>query len=100
MIMQDYVLKVDNMNVEAKRERYRASICKWIHGLAQAFIPQHGINNYNEDVAVMDLIASALDNILVPLGITLPKFLAAYKEANNYRGGFLLRQSTSTSKMN
>ena len=47
MIMQDYVLKVDDMNVEAKRERYHASICKWIHGLAQAFIAQHGINNYN-----------------------------------------------------
>ncbi len=74
MIMQNYVLKVDGMNVEAKRERYRAAICKWIHGLAQAFIAQHGINNYNEDVTVMDLIASAPDDILVPLGITLPNF--------------------------
>jgi hypothetical protein len=53
MIMQNYVLKVNNMNVEAKRERYRAAICKWIHGLAQTFITQHSINNYNEDVAVM-----------------------------------------------
>ncbi len=74
MIMQNYVLKVDDMIVEAKREKYCAAICKWIHGLAQAFIMQHGINNYNEDVAVMDLIASAPGNILVPLGITLPKF--------------------------
>jgi hypothetical protein len=87
MIMQNYVLKVDDMNVEAKRKRYRAAICKWIRGLAQAFIAQHGINNYNEDVAVMDLIASAPDDILVPLGITLPNFLAAYKAANQLQGG-------------
>ncbi len=87
MIMQNYALKVNDMNVKAKRERYRATICKWIHGLAQAFIMQHGINNYNEDVAVMDLIASAPDDILVPLGITLPKFLAAYKAANQLQGG-------------
>ncbi len=85
--MQNYVLKVNDMIVEAKQERYRASICKWIHRLAQAFIAQHGINNYNEDVAVMDLIASALDDILVPLEIILPKFLAVYKAANQLQGG-------------
>ncbi len=86
--MQNYVLKVDDMNVEAKRERYRDTIiCKWIRGLAQAFIAQHGINNYNEDVAMMDLITSAQEDILVPLRVTLPKFLAAYKAANNLQGG-------------
>jgi hypothetical protein len=36
---------------------------------------------------MMDLIASAPDDILVPLGITLPKFLAAYKAANQLQGG-------------
>jgi hypothetical protein len=87
MIMQNFVLKVDDMNVEAKRERYRATICKWIRGLAQAFIVQHGINNYNEDVTLMDLIASAPDDILVPLRITHPKLLAAYKAANKLQGG-------------
>ncbi len=71
------MLKLDDIDVEAKRERYHAAICKWIRGLAQAFIAQHGINNYNKDVAVMDLIARAPEDILVPLGITLPKFLAA-----------------------
>jgi hypothetical protein len=78
IIMQNYVLKVNDMNVEAKRERYRAAICKWIRGLAKAFITQEGINNYNKDVAVMELIARAQDDILVLLGITLPNFLAAY----------------------
>jgi hypothetical protein len=87
MIMQNYVLKVNDMNVEAKRERYRAAICKWMHGLAQAFIVQQGTNNYNEDIAMMDQIASAQDNILIALGITLPIFLAAYKAANNLQGG-------------
>ncbi len=35
----------------------------------------------------MDLIASTPDDILVPLGITLPNFLAAYKAANQLQGG-------------
>jgi hypothetical protein len=35
----------------------------------------------------MDLIASTSDDILKPLGITLPNFLAAYKAANNLQGG-------------
>jgi hypothetical protein len=74
MIMQNYVLKANDMNIKAQRERYRAVICKWIHGLAQAFIMQQGVNNYNEGITRMDLIASAQDGILVPLGITLPNF--------------------------
>jgi hypothetical protein len=62
IIMQHYVLKVNDMNFEAKRERYHAVICKWIHFFTQAFIAQQGINNYNEDIAVISLIASAQDN--------------------------------------
>ncbi len=55
--------------------------------MAQVFIAQQGINIYNKDIPVMDLIASAQDNILIPLGITLPKILAAYKAVNNLQGG-------------
>jgi hypothetical protein len=40
---------------------------------------QQNIYNYNEDVAVLDLIAGNQDNILVSLGIALNKILAAYK---------------------
>jgi hypothetical protein len=87
IIMQNYVLKVNDMNIEAKRERYHAAICKWICGLAQVFIAQQGVNNYNKYVAMMDLIASGQDDILVLLGITLLKFLAAYKAAKNLHGG-------------
>ncbi len=65
MIMQEYVLKANDLNVKAKRTRYYAAICKWIWGLAQAFIPQQNIYNYNEDVAVMDLIAGNQDDILI-----------------------------------
>ena len=86
MITQEYVLKANDMNVEAKRTRYYAAICKWIRGLAQAFIAQQNIYNYNEDVAVLDLIAGNQDDILVSLGIPLNKFLAAYKTANNLQG--------------
>jgi hypothetical protein len=36
--MQEYVLKANDLNVDANRTRYHAAICKWIQGLAQAFI--------------------------------------------------------------
>jgi hypothetical protein len=86
MITQEYILKANDMNVEAKRSRYNAAICKWIWGLAQAFIAQQNIYNYNEDVAVLDLITANQDNILVLLGIPLPKFLSAYKVAHKLQG--------------
>ncbi len=35
---------------------------------------------------MLDLIAGNQDNILVSLGIPLPKFLAAYKVAHNLQG--------------
>jgi hypothetical protein len=83
MIMQEYVLKANELNVEAKRTRYCTAICKWIRGLAQAFIAQQNIYSYNEDVAMLDLIAN---NLLVSLGIPLPKFLAAYKATHKLQG--------------
>ncbi len=86
MITQEYVLKANDLNVDAKQGRYHAAICKWIRGLAQAFIAQQNIYNYNEDVAVLDLIVGNQDDILVFLGIPLPKFLAAYKGAHNLQG--------------
>jgi hypothetical protein len=57
-----------------------------IRGLAAAFITQQGISNYNEDVAVMDLLASAQDKIFALLAFPLQNFLAAYKAANNLLG--------------
>ncbi len=84
--MQNYVLKVNDMNVEVKGKRYRAAICKRISSLAQEFVVQQGIINYNKDVAMMDLTTSAQDSILIPLGFTLPKFVASYKVANNLQG--------------
>ncbi len=86
MIMQEYVLKANDLNGDAKQGRYHAAICKWIRGLAQAFIAQQNIYNYNEDIPVVDLINGNQDDILVLLGIPLPKFLAAYKAAHNLQG--------------
>jgi hypothetical protein len=83
MITQEYDLRANDLNVDAKRGRYHASICKWIQGLAQAFIVQQNIYKYNKDITVLDLIACNQDDILFLLGIPLPKFLAAYKEAHN-----------------
>ena len=77
MITQEYVLKANNLNFEAKKRRYNTAICKWIRGLAEVFIVQQNIYNYNEDVAVLDLIAGNQDDILVSLGIPLNKFLVA-----------------------
>ncbi len=85
--MKEYVLKANDMNVKAKRTRYHFAICKWIRGLAMAFIAEQGILYYNEDVTVMDLLASSQDKILALLAIPLQNFLAAYKVANNLLGG-------------
>ena len=52
MITLEYVLKANDLNVKAKRTRYYTANCKWIRGLAQAFIVQQNIYNYSEDVAV------------------------------------------------
>ena len=82
MIIQEYVLKANDLNLEAKKRRYYTAICKWIQGLAQVFIVQQNIYNYNEDVAVLDPIAGNQDGILVSLGIPLIKFLPAYIAAH------------------
>ncbi len=86
-IMKEYVLKANDMNVEAKSTRYHFAICKCIRGLVAAFIAQQGIPNYNKDVTMMDLLASSQDKILASLAIPLQHFLAAYKAANNLLGG-------------
>ena len=61
------------------KTQYHTSICKWIRGLATVFIAQQGIKNYNGDVAIMDIIAINQDALLVPVGLTIPQFLAVYK---------------------
>ncbi len=86
-ITNEYVLKANDMNVEAKRTQFHFAICKWMRGLAAAFIAQTGVSSYNEDVAVIDLIAAHQDNVLGLFAIPLPTFLAAYKAANNLLGG-------------
>ena len=73
-ITRNYVLAAANMTVDAMKTQYHASICKWIRGLATVFIAQHGIENYDEDVAVMDIIAINQDAFLVPIRLTIPSF--------------------------
>ncbi len=86
-ITRDYVLKANDMNVEAKRTRFHFAVCKWMRGLAAAFIAQAGVKNYSEDTVVIDLLALHQDQVLASLAIPLPTFLAAYKAANNLLGG-------------
>ncbi len=83
MIIKEYVLKVSDLNVAAKKTRYHVAVCKWMQGLAQAFTAQQGVKNYSKDVAIINLITKHRDDILVPLGMTTKTFLAAYKAANN-----------------
>jgi hypothetical protein len=86
-ITNEYVLKTNDMNVEAKRMRFHFAICKWMCGLVAAFIAQTGVCSYSEDVAVMDLITAHQDDVLALLVIPLPTFSASYKVANNLLGG-------------
>jgi hypothetical protein len=86
-ITKEYVLKANDMNVKAKRTKYHFAICKWRHGLAAAFITQQGITNYNKDVAVMNLLASAQDKILASLMIPPPKFPGCLQSGKQSTGG-------------
>ena len=70
------------MTVNAMKTRYHASICTWIRGLATVFIAQQGIDNYNGDIAIIDIIAIDQDALLVSLGLTIPQFLFVYKTSN------------------
>jgi hypothetical protein len=81
-VTRTYVLVASDMTVDAMKTRYHASICKWIRGIATVFIAQQGIENYNEDAAIMDIIAIDQDTLLVPLGLTIPQFLSVYKTSN------------------
>ena len=81
-VTRTYVLVAADMTVDAMRTRYHASICKWIRGIATVFIAQQGIENYNGDAAIMDIIAIDQDTLLVPLGLTIPQFLSVYKTSN------------------
>ena len=67
-IIQNYIFKVNNLNVEAKKNQSHIAICKLLRGLATIYIAQCGIINYPEDVAIADLIAVKNDTVLVPFG--------------------------------
>jgi hypothetical protein len=86
MITKEYVLKVGDMIVNAKRTQYHTAICKWMQGLAQAFLAQQGIKNYSKGIAIINLIAKHQDNILVPLGMTTknPSCLQSGKQSTGH----------------
>ena len=49
---------------------------------ATVFIAQQGIKKYNGAIAVMDIITINQGALLVPIGLTIPQFLAIYKASN------------------
>jgi hypothetical protein len=81
-IMQDYIFKVNDLNVKAKKHQFHIAICKLLRGLATIYIAQCGIVNYPKDVAIANFIAAKNDTVLVPLNIDLKKFLKAYMKAH------------------
>ncbi len=81
-VTREYVIVAADITVGAKKARYHACICKWIRGLAKVSLAQQGILNYNEDVVVMDLLDRDRDALLVPIGMSVARFLAIYKKAN------------------
>jgi hypothetical protein len=70
------------MTVDVKRTWYHACICKWIRGLPIVFIAHHSIENYDEDVVIIDIIAIDQDALLVTIVLTIPQFLAIDKASN------------------
>jgi hypothetical protein len=53
MVTKEYVFKVSNSNVAAKKMGYHVAVCKRMQGLAQAFTAQQGVKNYSKDIAII-----------------------------------------------
>jgi hypothetical protein len=45
-IMQNYIFKVNDLNIEAKKNQFHIAICKLLRGLTTIYIAQCGIVNY------------------------------------------------------
>ena len=45
-IMQNYILKVNNLNVAAKKHQFHTAICKLLRGLATIYIAHCAMRNY------------------------------------------------------
>jgi hypothetical protein len=84
-IMQNYIFKVKDLNVEAKKHQFHIAICKLLRGLATIYIAQCGIVNHPEDVAIANFITAKNDTVLVPLNMDLKKFLKAYMKAHGIK---------------
>lgn len=81
--MNKYAIVVDTWNCNALLCRCHLSICKKLRNAAMAFITQTGIQNYSEDKAVIDLLATSKNTVFTnPLLMDIHKFLHLYKEAN------------------
>jgi hypothetical protein len=80
--MQNYIFKVNNLNVKAKKHQFHIAICKLLCGLATIYIAQCGIVNCPKEVAIANFIAAKNDTVLIPLNMDLKKFLKACMKAH------------------
>ena len=81
-IMQNYVLPLNDLTVEAKKHPFHITFCILLFGRATIYIAQCGITGCSEDVAIADLITIKNDNSLVPVILNTKQFLKTYVKAH------------------
>jgi hypothetical protein len=76
-----FVFPVQDMNVKAMRKRFQLSFCWLLSMAAKGFIAQVGMEGYDANIAIMDLLAMHGKDVVTPLNVTPHDFLVILKEA-------------------
>jgi hypothetical protein len=69
------------MNVKAMQKRFQLSFCRLLSMAAKGFVVQVGMEGYDANVTIMDLLAVHGNKVVTPLNITPHDFLVILKEA-------------------
>jgi hypothetical protein len=76
-----FVFPVQDLNIKALQKRFQLSFCWLLLLVAKGFIAQVGMEGYNANVAVMNLLAMYGNKVAAPLNVTPHNFLVLFKEA-------------------
>ena len=76
-----FVLPVQDLSIRTMRKRFQLSFCRLLSKAVKVFIALEGTEGYNENVAVMDLLAMHGNEITGPLNVSPHDLLVLLKEA-------------------
>ena len=65
-----FMLPVQELNCGALKKRYQLAVCRLLTMAAKGFIAQVGIEGYNANLAVVDLLVTHTDEVTAPLSVS------------------------------